>query len=768
MTKKEAFDEINRIQDEYVEELIGFMRNPDYEFMKAINFTSPTGTGKTKMMSKLINRLPDCYFIITTLSKGQLHFQVRENLERDCNQSNFTVYGSADYKINSRIDAEDIISKIPENTKCIWLRDEGHIRTNRYDALLMDFCYKVVNFSATNTHSDIQCNFTQTMMLRTVNQTSGRPEDAINRLIEVKKSHKGVSGYNPCAIFRCVGGDDKLHDMIVNLCEKNHLKYIDITEDFYTMAELCKDDNQYDVIINKFKIVEGIDIRRAHVLYMDNQPGNNATTIQVIGRCRRNALLYRNDIDILAPENHELLNSTRECYVFYNVERMRVDTDENGELQYAFCNHVSCESLKAGSTVYVEDGQLSNGLYVIELEGKTGHFEIKIDEDTGFNVVEPVTDFYDTVVDNHNEYIYFGLSAMKVAPVCYGKISLDNMKVLPLSTDVREFDYHAGGYIRKTVEPYYDFHRVYRDYNSLFEETTDEEKYLIRNGYIKVRESVPQEEYNHLCDCQYRIVMNDKESAIIGTDLMRQIRCDDGDVVWSEMKSVSSKVGNYNKLNNYISTHYVDELNQAKSQYVRGKNDFRLSSRCNSIIGYCVEYYSKYLVYGLPYILQYIDNDDLRWKDKDPEVFNFCVIHACMMKYREMMLKCFGSGVSKYIKGISSTELIREEYKYFCELVTELGTKTAKYVKHALYHDLLAEDNVNPILSIRHIAGLADYITKDTILDVKVKNYIDEKSVRQVLAYHYLSTKRSDLEIKKVIVYDAVSDKSVVVNIKDK
>ena len=30
------------------------------------------------------------------------------------------------------------------------------------------------------------------------------------------------------------------------------------------MLELCLDDNEYDVIINKYKLVEGIDIKRAH------------------------------------------------------------------------------------------------------------------------------------------------------------------------------------------------------------------------------------------------------------------------------------------------------------------------------------------------------------------------------------------------------------------------------------------------------------------------------------------------------------------------
>ena len=70
MNKQEAFIEINKLQDEYVDELIGLINSPAYSSMKAINFTSPTGTGKTKMMGKLIDRLPKYYYIITTLSKG--------------------------------------------------------------------------------------------------------------------------------------------------------------------------------------------------------------------------------------------------------------------------------------------------------------------------------------------------------------------------------------------------------------------------------------------------------------------------------------------------------------------------------------------------------------------------------------------------------------------------------------------------------------------------------------------------------------------------
>ena len=43
-----------------------------------------------------------------------------------------------------------------------------------------------------------------------------------------------------------------------------------------------------------------------------------------------------------------------------------------------------------------------------------------------------------------------------------------------------------------------------------------------------------------------------------------------------------------------------------------------------------------------------------------------------------------------------------------------------------------------------------------------------DESFRQVLAYHYLSIKRSDLNIKRVIVFDATSGKHVTVDIDPK
>lgn len=1107
MTKEEAFIEINKTQDEYVNELLIMIDDYAYKDMKAINFTSATGTGKTKMMSKLINKLPDYYFVITTLSKGQLHKQVRDGIRKDCINENYYVYGSADYKINSLLDAEDIIGRIPNGIKCVWLRDEGHIKTSRFDELLADKCYKIVNFSATNKYSDIKCNFTHTMMLRTVNQSSGSPEDAINKLIEIKKIHSKVPHYNPCAIFRCISGSDELYQRIISAAKKNKLRYIDISCEPYNMAELCEDDNEYDVIINKYKIVEGIDIRRAHVLFMDNQPSNNTTTIQAIGRCRRNALLYSDDIDILAPHNLDLLRQTRECFVFYNISRMKIDTDQEGELCYAFCNHISCEALKTGAEIEVYDGRLINGLYVIELEGLTGKFYIKKDERTGFNVVEPNTYFYDKEeVDSRPQYIFLEDSKIKISNIrkivaqknrygnnwghekdsdtyypLYDKyvktlvevkvpdsilavfndrkekytlayiqgvianrcldIQLLNKKYIDVNDNelekyvesfkrkysgtskyvafrqllskIRLYEVRIDGFIYKlkdlcskrellflkyflvkkkeakysdvdvessiksfceTKRKYYRYRFNYSineiiksintkelsdqellelvnkylndesnrkssplifdklkeikeaytkkelfsgehidrewlefihffinekkegtdellilsnikkimtymyefnlsrscaevdsvsyiilsenidsisdgtslskrgiggihlstdysvqaeinisdiddffnriehflsainysrimymhsalvyvfitecinvtrellnnnivetveySYAKLFEQLTQEDKYHIKHKHIKVYKpfgGITIEELEKIENIAgYKKVINDYESAIIGVDEMRPVREGWNDTKWIEEKTVTSKIGGYNKLNRYISNKYKKELEEAKNQLFTGENDFSLDKKCNSVIGYCVEYYSKYLLYGEKYLRNFIEQALKEAKDRDGIINDAIIVRACMLKYKEMMSASFGVNVTKYIKTISIQTLLDDKNIYFINLVTELGNKTAKYVKKVLYDNREAINNVDANLSINHITGLADYITKDTILDVKVRNNIDENCVRQVLGYHYLSTKRSDLCIKKVIVYDAVSDKAVEVNI---
>lgn len=1014
MTREEAFIDINKTQDDYVDQLIKYMDDPATAALKEISFTSPTGTGKTNMMAKLMNRLSDCYFIVTTLSKGQLKAQVQDSFRENCLYDNYTVYGSQDFKVNSILTGQDILSSIPVGKRCIWLRDEGHIHTNKYMELLETRCNKIINFSATNTQkTGIICNFTHTMMLRTVNQQTGTPEDAINKLLEIKAQHSMVKDYNPCAIFRLIKGDNDLYDRIIRLCEQHHLKYKNITEDNdYVMAELCKDNNPYDVIINKFKLVEGIDIRRAHVLYMDSQPDNDITTIQVIGRCRRNALLYRNDVDILSPENKQLLKDTRECYVFYNVENMKISTDETGELCYAFCPYISCERLKLGATIEVENGQMPNGLYVYELMGQTGKFLVEKDEATGFNVVNPNSDFYKAEIRNYNpqKYVYCSSSShitkyVKIL-VCdlknifvkedkeksylninqtivykyanlfkiidhdeYSKNNYHRFFDRINNTDIQPYGNSSHVYITYDVFQYkkisiidlytifkdnkfvniYDIQRdpKYRDnfiqinksginehiypdinnlialneiehndnyiycldnttrqygkilvsdcinlykrenlsyginiqqyqndpeYKNLFKQVSQEEyeanhidyccNYLFINSisdtvlqtqkntytsqqyiyysynlyiykkiaakdlynivinddsfdyidinyikdndrYKKYFQIVDEEEYklsnyrssyysklelNQLLQASqknaYHYIYNNNLIATIGTDNFKVVKNEKKEALWIEDRTITSNIKSYTKLNRFITEKYKNELSSIQSYLFTGKNHFELNKKCNSMLGYCVEYYSKYKIYGKDYLGNYINvalhegqsqsaSSKLqiaRYNIIDKvqlltETSAEIIIRACLLKYKNEIALYYGNQASTKIMTASVFTLLQTNYEDFIRLVIALGTKTAQFVKETLYSDKEAQNNVLPGLQTKHIVGLADYITEDTILDIKVTNTIDETYIKQVLAYHYLSTLRSDLHIKRVIVYDAASGRSVTVNV---
>ena len=189
MTKEEAFKQINETQEFYINELIKNINDSNNDCFKVVNFNSPTGTGKTNMMALLINKLSNAYFVITTLSKGQLHIQIDTNLKKLVKQGNFRVYGLCDYKTNSKLTDEDIVGQLPENKDIYWLRDEGHIHTNRWQELLMDKCKKVINFSATNKEdTGIKCNFNNTMMLRTVHQEVGTPYDALDNLLKSRNN----------------------------------------------------------------------------------------------------------------------------------------------------------------------------------------------------------------------------------------------------------------------------------------------------------------------------------------------------------------------------------------------------------------------------------------------------------------------------------------------------------------------------------------------------------------------------------------------------
>lgn len=442
-TKQEEIALINQKQNEYINELINFIETHQEE--EVIPFTSPTGTGKTRMMDKLINSAfgQKYFFIITSLSRGGLYKQIEESLNNHCLHKNYKVYGSSDITAATIFRPEDAWKEITEasNKKpLIWIRDEGHLQTNNWSKLLKDKVEYIINFSATNAVPGIECDFSETCMLRTP-QLIESPEvtNALDKLLEIKKLHAGVPHYNPCAIFRCIN-NPTLHDIIVEECAKRHLSVIDLNEDDEVqLADICKDDNPYDVIINKMKIVEGVDLRRAHVAYLGNVPNNPDTIIQFMGRCRRNALLWRNDVDILDEKNRDLLKATRNCYIYFNVtnqEKREIVENLTERLRTAFREVRSVIEFKVGTKLSVIDGKIENGISIYQLEGCTGDFIVEKDAD-GYKVANPLSKYYQCRTEYRGGYI--PSSGYKITkPTMFGKQTIgyyDNAtdKIISLS-----------------------------------------------------------------------------------------------------------------------------------------------------------------------------------------------------------------------------------------------------------------------------------------------------------------------------------------------
>lgn len=282
----------------------------------------------------------------------------------------------------------------------------------------------------------------------------------------------------------------------------------------------------------------------------------------------------------------------------------------------------------------------------------------------------------------------------------------------------------------------------------------------------------------------YNYIYNDHLVATIGVDNFKAVKNENNEVLWIEDETITSNIKSYTKLNRYIAEKYKNELSIIRNVLFLGKNQFALNNKCNSMLGYCVEYYSKYKVYGTAYLGEFISQalyesqsqsvnsksiiNKYNLTDKVQaltETSDEIIIRACLLKYKNEIALCYGNKASMKITTASVFTLLRTNYEDFIRLVITLGTKTAHFVKKTLYPNKEAQDNVRPELKTKHIVGLADYITEDTLLDIKVTNTIDETYIKQVLAYHYLSTMRSDLHIKRVIVYDATSGRSVTVNI---
>lgn len=709
--KKQEIEIINQIQDRYVKQLIESINNSDN--LKEVYLTSPTGTGKSKMIAKLINSEwgKKHFFVITTLSRGELNIQLNDSLQQDCNSNDFIVYGDSQLKANTILKPEDLQVAIQEkanNRPIIWIRDEGHIATNNFKIALENMYEHIINVSATNDIPGIECDFSSTCMLRTpIVEKTGDVGVALDKLLEIKEQHKVVPHYNPCAVFRCIN-NPTLHNQIITECDKRGLKYIDLNEDdTVSMKELCKDDNEYDVIINKMKIVEGVDLKRAHVMYLGNIPSNRSTIIQFAGRARRNALLWKKDFDIFDKKYSDLYNSTRNCYIFFNVDCKSADEQQRVEdaLRNAFRDTLSVEEFTVGTKLEVVNGQLLNGIYVYQLLGQTGTFIVVHDDHLDCNVVNPLSNFYNT---EEREI---------------GVIPTKGYKII----EQELWGEHVVGYYdtSKNVEIPYS---IYVPYKQKF---NDYESAAISCEYFK-----------YLSDCKK----------------------------WTTIKSISDFLDKTSSTAvAFIDNKYKEELDYG-IQFIKehhlssGKNNFNFNKICNSCLGWLVEFYAKYLIFGRDFLFDEIK--EAQGEAKTDEENQSIIFYACYLKYKHIMMNAFGDIIAKFIKGPSISDYIKEDYKEFVNTVIALAKRTQDFLINQL-HLQFRKDGLlfDEKLSIKNITGKADFITEDTIVDLKTTNNITKRYIRQVLFYHYLSTKRSDLNVKRVIVYDCVSNSYVEIPI---
>ncbi len=799
-TRAQEIALINQTQDEYVESLSEVVFAPfnitDSEYaMKFVSINSPTGTGKTKMMAKFINKHPDCFFLITTLSRGQLNRQVAASLKRDCIHDNFCVFGAMQLTKNTLLREQDIINiinDVPANKKVIWFRDEGHIRTNKWSSILEDRCFKIVNWSATNRDASINCNFMHTMMLRTVQQEVGSIYAALMRLKEVKAAHAHVPHYNPCAVFRV--RTQAAEDAIKSMCEEMKFQCITLVDNSnFNMQQLCKDDDTYDVVINKMKIVEGVDMRRAHVLWLERRPKNITTLIQFIGRALRNALLWREDIDILSPDHKTLLENTRQAHVFYNVATTD-DEEIDDELLMTFCPYISVQRLKPDTTIYVENGTLANGLKIMELENQTGYYHISLDDATGFNIID-FPDVYQEKTQYHVSQKF--------------KETIDAFNAwLPAQPPTFCTTF------KKTLEQYYRNGRIVLNewtsptHNLRFTGDVDS------NGYPKLHspecgsEHAPSSifpidphiyEMSHSCDItlhfadkalsltgeewlcalqhqridyqflhqdrfqtksEYTSITNNELLAVLGIDYCRPVG-ENGRFGWCEERAITSKVSRFSKLNEYITRRFKKELSEAEQQCFTGSNHFDFPARLNNILGQLVEDYGKYLAYGNSYLQEemFMVHAECKKLHASNIPQHIKIIRACLLKQANQA-KAQGA---KARMTISLTALTHASYAEFVNIAHTYGTRVGDFlVKHL---NVRNASNTCHELHTDHIVGVMDACDGETIIDIKMTGHINLTMVKQVLAYYWLSPSLSKMKISKVMVYDVTSNRFISIQL---
>lgn len=264
---------IKDLQNEAVTRLVGLL-----PYKKEITFKAPTGSGKTYMMSDLMNRVlsqdKDVIFIVSTLSKGNLAEQNFKAFMRFAKEFkhlkpflissessgenaldiplDFNVYVlSRDlYKEKSKLkqgafanflyaqkglsaDLSHFTKEAKKAKKIYLIKDECHIATSNLDELILDskgkgYFEKVINLSATpklsrGQNPDVQISEAEAVSAKLIKKAEFIEEDSIKlpevleKFKEIREAYKEAQiGINPCLIVQ-ISNKDKVEAEIKEL-----------------------------------------------------------------------------------------------------------------------------------------------------------------------------------------------------------------------------------------------------------------------------------------------------------------------------------------------------------------------------------------------------------------------------------------------------------------------------------------------------------------------------------------------------------------------
>ena len=271
---------------------------------KEITFKAPTGSGKTFMMSDLMNRIlssrNDVVFIVSTLSKSNLAEQNYNSFKELSENGTFSflkpylissdekgegnLYIPLDYNVyvlprdlykkNARLkeggtllnflyDIRGSLEKSLPGKEVYLIKDECHIATSNLDEL-NDYFFKIINFSATpklarKQNPDVSITYNQAESVKLIKSVNEQPEEPLNCALEKLEEIQGVYinklKVNPCLIIQ-ISNKDKAEEewnnqILPALNEHQDLKWVYITGE----DKSCKtnDDGLNKIKVSKWK-----------------------------------------------------------------------------------------------------------------------------------------------------------------------------------------------------------------------------------------------------------------------------------------------------------------------------------------------------------------------------------------------------------------------------------------------------------------------------------------------------------------------------------